>query len=363
MPIHKISSLLIIILALSFTGTFFGKSLIGIIMGIAVLLSAVMLCVEGRHIWSEKSRTFRSFFINKEIIAIAGMVFIWLLSSVFARDVPPALETWAEVTGMIVGGGIIFAGISRHSFNFDLFFKICAVTAAFYAFYLVATPFIRGVLPVVDWGSSYGSVLAMVVPFILSLLFIAKDSKQTILWGAILFIVTAAIFASGGRTAWVCLIVICLCFPFLFPWTDIMYRKFKFMLVIGMLIIGAVAGLYSYKQNVGDQIYELRTGAMSNMERPASGRLIVWKNTLPHIEDNLLLGVGMKGSKALNIDKGGDALVAHVHNAVLEINSKNSIFTIFITVFSLFVATFWVGLVFRRHLSKRSLLLLASDPF
>ena len=226
-----ISSLLVL-LALSFTATFFGKSLIGILMGVAVLLAAIMLCIKGKYIWSERYRAIRSFFMSKDILVISGMAFIWLLSSLFARDVPPALETWAEVTGMIVGGFIIFAGISRHSFNFDLFFKICAVTAAFYAFYLVATPFIRGVLPVVDWGSSYGSVLAMVVPFILSLLFIAKDSKQTILWGAILFIVTAAIFASGGRTAWVCLIVICLCFPFLFPWTDIMYRKFKFMLVM-----------------------------------------------------------------------------------------------------------------------------------
>lgn len=324
------------LLAIAMAGTFFGKSIIGITLGVVVLISFGVVAWQRKQIFKKDS--LKAFIHAKETGAIMLLWLAWLLSSLYANNTEEALENWAEMVGLMVGGTVIFAALCATDFDFRRMMIITVSIAMVCAGLMVIAPWVRGMVDI-EWSTSYGSVLAVIVPFAAMLAY-ADDGKKTIIWWLALFILSAGIFASGGRTAWFALAAVIVLFPFLFPWQGIGRPVFKSVVALILIGSGIMMGLTSYKAYVGEQLYASRTRAMTNLERPASGRLTAWENSLPHIQDNLWLGVGMKGTHALQIEKAEGAYVVHMHNVVLEFLLETGVigllaFTAVITVFSL----------------------------
>ena len=293
---------LTLILSLSLTMTFFGKSIVGIGMGLCVVFSITILFQNRRELVG-----FKTMLCARETIAILVMFGVWLASASQGIKPDKSVAEVFEYIGIIFGGYIIFSGIQKTDFNFEKLFQYCMIGATVCATWLLLTPLIGDAA--MEWGSSYGSVLTFFIPMAFYLAI-----KKPIWWIAVL-ILSSAIFASGGRTAWVALVGLMVIMPFMMP---IKRRVLNFIIVIAVVVVGAFAGLQSYKNNIGTEIFEIRTEAMTNMDRPASGRLTVWNNTIDLIMDRPLLGYGIKSTQNLAISKGEDALVIHVHNVVLE---------------------------------------------
>jgi O-antigen ligase len=89
--------------------------------------------------------------------------------------------------------------------------------------------------------------------------------------------------------------------------------------MILIVISGGLLGVQGYKTHKGEEYVQARAGAMTSMERPASGRLTVWQDALSHVWSDPILGTGIKGARHLSIRKSDDKTVIHVHNAILEI--------------------------------------------
>jgi O-antigen ligase len=171
----------------------------------------------------------------------------------------------------------------------------------------------------VSWGPHYGSVILMTIPF--TLYFIMQNGHSTkvrIFWLICLILQSNAVFASDGRTAWVTLAAMIILFPFIFHWSPLKRKLLKASLALSVLVIGGFLGTLSYKNYFTPERLEWRAGAMTNLERPASGRLIVWSDTIALIPENLWLGTGIRGARELNIRKNEGEYVIHAHNAVLE---------------------------------------------
>lgn len=334
----KISCLFPLVLALAVSLTFFGKSLIGILLGVAVLLSVVWIGYKRKDVF-QKDKV-KAFFAGKECLALLVMIVTWGVSSFMAINQSLAVENWIEISGMIVGGGLIYTALNHMSFLTERFFRVSIVIATLCATMMVATPWIRDVFPVIEWRSSYGSVLAILMPFAMVLAYTTQGRGAFFWWFAV-FMMSSGIFASGGRTAWVVLVVVAVASVFMMPLKDVAHRGIKTLVMFSLMAMAVGVGLFSYKHNVGDYIYEARTQAMTNMERPASGRLTVWKNAIPHIRDHWVFGVGIKGSKALNVEKEEGHYVAHMHNAVLEILLETGMLGLF--AISLVIVVFVTG--------------------
>lgn len=281
--------------------TFFGKSIIGIVMGVTVIVSLVTA-------WRglTKNRIFTAI-RAPETIAILAMFGVWILSASQGIKPDKSIKEVFEYIGIIFGGYLIFNAVQWHNFNFEKFFKYCVICGTICAGLLSFTPLMGDMA--VEWGSSYGSVLTLFIPMAF---YLAR--KNPIWWMAVL-ILASGIFASGGRTAWVALVGLVVIMPFFMPMPK---KILNFIMITCVVAVGAFAGLQSYKYNVGSEIFEIRTEAMKDMDRPASGRLTVWDNTIDLIAERPLLGYGIKSAQYLEISKGGDALVIHVHNVVLE---------------------------------------------
>lgn len=331
--------LLSVLIGIAVSLTILSKSLITYGMGISVIISLYII-IRQKAVVFQKNHVV-SMFKSKELISITFLVFAWLLASIFAMHSDASLSKWVELCGLIVGGIVIYAAMLRYHFDFELFFKMTAFALGVFSFLMLAEPWINGLW---DLGMIryYGSILVIFIPFIW--LFIFKNNlglRQKALWIAGLFIITSAIFASGGRTAWLTLAVILVMFPMFYCWKNVRRPVLKAMIVLGVTFASAMFGLYSYKQNFGEYEYVSRTNALTNMERPISGRGEIWLNIKPHIQDNFWTGIGIKGIQEINISNG-NVVVAHAHNAVLEILLETGIVGLiaFLTVIGVFVLSF-----------------------
>lgn len=323
--------ILILVFSLAMTMVFFGKSIIGIGMGLCVILSIGILFQNRTAV---TKGDVLSLVKAKETMAIAVMFGIWLLSASLGIKPDKSIKEALEYIGVIFGGYIIFSAIQKIEFDFEKLFRSCVMFAVLCSGLLVLTPVMDDVA--VKWGSSYGSVLTLFIPmaFYLTL-------KRSIWWVAML-VIASAIFASGGRTAWLTLAGLVIIMPIFMP---VQKRIVNFLLVLSVVMIGAFAGLQSYKHVIGEEIFEIRTEAMQSMDRPASGRLTVWDNTIDKIMERPLLGYGIKSAQYLEISKGYDALVIHVHNVVLEMMLETGLlgFIAFSVSVLLFVGGFLRG--------------------
>lgn len=290
-----------LLFALAMSMTFFGKSIVGIVMGVTVIASLVT---------SWRGLTKDRIFIAiraPETVAILIMFAVWIVSASQGIKPDQSIKEVFEYIGIIFGGYLIFNAVQKTNFDFEKLFKYCVIGGTICAGWLSLTPLIGELA--VAWGSSYGSVLTLFIPMAFYL------TRKNPLWWIAILILSSAIFASGGRTAWVALVGLVVIMPFFMPMPK---RILNFIMIVVVLAVGAFAGLQSYKYNVGEEKFKRRTEAMTDMERPASGRLTVWNNTIDLIIERPLLGYGIKSAQYLEISKGGNAMVAHVHNIVLE---------------------------------------------
>ena len=302
---------LIITLALAVSLTFFGKAVIGVLMGIAVLISLVILWRERKTFCADQSK--RMAVLSKEKIAIAVMLLVWLVSGLQGIKPEESVIEVMEYTGIIIGGLVLFTALNTGHLSFDRFIRWTVIPAAFCATWLALTPYLGHFA--VEWRSSYGAVLAIIMPFALYQAW--KKPRQLKYWLCV-FLIVVGIFASGSRTAWLAFTLIATLFPFLFVWHNVNRKALKIGLMACLLVCAAIAGMNVNKQVIGEERFYDRKGNMFELDRPASGRLVVWQNTIPLIEKRPLLGYGIKSAIDLKIKKSDHHKVIHVHNAVLE---------------------------------------------
>ncbi len=317
MTLHKI---LWILIALSLSLTFFGKAVIGIGLAICVLISLILMVLDYKEIFEWIK--IRSFFVSKEIIFITITFGLWLYSASRGIDPDGSLKECIEYIGIVIGGVLIFIGLQAQAIPLRSLFKVTAISAAICAVLLFFSPFMGDYR--MEWSSSYASVLAVLFPFA----FIrAIEGKRKPLWWMICFLIVTGIFASGGRTAWIAFTITLILIPFLISWEGTKRKIFKnYMILTLVSIIGMGLGLFTCQKIIGDTQFEIRTQSMITMDRPASGRLEVWANTLDHIEENFWWGTGIKTSQQLGIEKSENYPVLHVHNAILEVLLETGIF-------------------------------------
>lgn len=303
------SRLIVLVFALAMGLTFFGKSIIGIGLGICVILSAITLFQNRREI------RLSAFLRSKEWIGICVITALWLVSGVTGLTPENSVGKTFEMFGMMVGGFLVYGGLTRSENPLATIFKVTVMTAAFCSAYLLLSPVLGDMAR--EWSSSYASVLCMIMPMAVYLL--ATDQRRAIFWVLCMGVMAAAMFATGGRTGWVALIGLFIVIPFLMPFENMRHRLRVVILAVIVIAIGAVAGLQSYRAQFGGELYSERVTNIIDTDRPASGRLVIWKNSLPHIIERPFFGYGIKGSFELGIDKGNGAKVLHVHNAVIEL--------------------------------------------
>jgi len=171
---------------------------------------------------------------------------------------------------------------------------------------------------------------------------ILQSHHRKLLWWGCLAIIIAGIFASGGRTAWLSFGAMSFVALFILPWGIGRLKYFNIGAFLAVSVLSAFIGLQSYKATIGAYVFEGRAQAMISMERPASGRLTVWQNTIPYIQDNLLWGIGLKNTHELNVEKAEGEYVRHIHNSVLEITLETGIIglAIFVIVITLLIISF-----------------------
>lgn len=322
-----------LLLAVAMTMTFFGKAIIGIVMGVTVIAS---LFTSWRGL--TKDRIFASI-RAPETIAILVMFGIWIISALQGIKPDKALSEVFEYIGIIAGGYLIFNAVQKNDFDFKKLFQYCVIGATACAVWLLSTPLVGDFA--VEWGSSYGSVLTFFIPMAFYL------TREKPIWWIAVLVLIMAIFASGGRTAWVALASLIIMMPWVMPIDGIKKRFFNFIVLGVVFAGGAMAGLQSYKSNVGEDVYQNRLETMMGSDRPASGRLTVWDNTIDLIIERPLLGYGIKAAQYLDISMGYDMTVVHVHNVVLEMMLETGIlgflaFSMVILIFVFnFLRTYW----------------------
>ena len=331
-------NILTILLALAVSMTFFGKAIVGIVMAVVVIVSVMIIAQERRSVFQKNKIT--PYIFSKEKIAIIIMLGAWFYSAAQGIHPDKSIHQTLEFAGIIVGALIIFTGLSTQHMSFDRFIRWSVIPAAVCAAYLNLTPYIGEWAQ--DWRSSYGAVLAIIAPlaFYQSL----KKPRQVKYW-ICLFLIVAAIFASGSRTAWVAFAAISVLFPFVFVWHGMHYRLAKIVLLAVMICTAAFAGLHVNKQVIGEASYEFRKERMLTLDRPASGRVEIWKNTIEKIEEQPIWGYGIKSAQSLNIEKAEGYAVLHTHNAVLEMLLETGIigFLAITSVIIVFVGHFLIS--------------------
>ena len=296
------------LLALSMGLTFWGKSIVGIGLAIA-LIPAIILIIRHRSYSSITKMLF-----SREVIMLAAVMACWLYSAFQGVDPDKSVHQWLEIFGITVGGIILFSALaSIRGFCLIHFSRIATAVAGIAAATLLASPMLGEYGG--GWGSSYGSVLVVLLPF--SIYVLAQGGRSAWIWWGLVLLMIAAIFASGGRTAWVALIFVVPLFLALYPWGETIHKQYIKLGLLLVVIAGGVLGFASYSAYQGTDLVMARTIHV-DPARPASGRLIVWENTVGLIKERPVWGYGMKSASQLEIDNGYGA-VLHPHNIVLEI--------------------------------------------
>ena len=297
-----------LLLALAFTMNLFGKSVIIALMAVIGLLSAYSYT---RHKLWRGQTVFNTGFLLVGLTAVA-----WFISAYSGLDADESIAKLSVLTLVCVLAYIITKSMVHADFNVVRFYKYTACM-------LIACSVIGGLCLLYYQGTDvklsnlYGSILAMGTPFILYL-GIQSHGKHALLWWLGLVVVCAAVFALGGRTGYVVMVVCAIGMMGLFPWPDMRTRLLSSFKIIAAMVVGCVAGLSSYYASVGDAVYTNRV-AKINMDRPASGRLHIWENAFSHFNENPYFGVGIKGLRELTLIADDGNQVLHAHNIILEL--------------------------------------------
>lgn len=333
-----IEIILFTLIALAFSLTFWGKSIIGI--GLALSLPfAIFKIVANRDVIFTK-QNISNFLSSKEVILMALMFLLWLIAASQGLDTSKSYKETMEIFGLAVGGGTLFLALQNCRLSLDHFFIIASAGASIAGLSILVGVFFDSGL---EWSTSYGAVLALIFPMAFHLA-ITKKSYKYLFW-AMVFIIIAAIVASDSRTAWVTLGFLFLLTFLITPWRRVASRYRKAGTYIVIIPIAVFVGLQSYYHHLGNDHYERRTTEIIS-ERPASGRFVMWDQAIDHIKEHWLFGVGIKNAHLLNIEKREGEHVRHLHNAILEIQLETGVFGLLL--FSITILVF-VGRFIRAY--------------
>jgi len=298
------------LVALSFAVNFFGVAMNGIVLALAFLTS-IGLLINYRQQMMRELITFKS---SSLVFFFGLIVLVCAVSSWNSYNPSTSFEKLLELCFLCLSGFIIYMALRINDFDFQAFLKIAVISCTVFSFYLILTPFLGEYAWA--WRNLYSSVIVLVVPFACLLIF-QSTSKNLVFWCLLLAIIIAAIFATGGRTAWVALGFI-IPIAFVIAGRNIIFCYYKkIILILCVMGVGGLVGLQSYKIEVGEELYVGRVNNIVTTDRFASGRLVIWENTLNLIFQKPVLGYGLDTSYDLKIEQAEGETVHHVHNVVL----------------------------------------------
>ena len=326
-------------LALALTIQFVGKQYIGMTLGVLVLMAI------GLGLANIKKISFPDFRrgLTAETVSLAILFICWCASSYFAINRSESFSETLEFAGMGLGGIFVYTAITRYGFDWGLFLKALIIIASVMSVLAVFHIYTR-ILPD-DWGSSsYSSVLAILYPLILY--GVMKQIHRPILRYGILFIVTASIFALGGRTGYAVFLCQLAILLIAFPFSVYAHKLYGRVALLMSALIGMGVGLHAYRTYVGEFLYQARLATI-DMERPASGRLEIWQDTMMRYMERPWFGLGVDGYRELNILKADGGHIVHPHNLIIELLIDTGLvgliaFLSVIAVFTWkFITAFW----------------------
>ncbi len=299
----------------------FFLSYIGTGLMMVAVLCAIMYAFVSREISVKALLNKNSLNYKNSYIIIIGIVFgLWLISAFMGID-DHAFDTWSRHAVIACAGLLLYVILKNRPLpdfkNKLLYAQVIATIFSLWAIFdhsLIApsvSEFLRGT----DfWSSYYASILAMALPFSL---WACVQSKRAINW-VVPFLMVTAIFACGGRSGWIALIVMLFGFMALFPFKEYVHALRTKLYCVLSVITGAISGLLIYWQAVGTESFLTRS-AMSSEAGLGSGRLDIWKFSWEKFLENPVWGIGPRNFR--NLDFTGVELTStyHPHSIVLEL--------------------------------------------
>lgn len=303
-------------IALGFFLSYIGTGLYLVALGVAVLYEII------KSVYDHKSLEIKTIFkYNNTYIVIIMTVFaLWWVSSILGID-DHALFVWAKHFGIAIFGIILYIilknkplpNMPQKMFIFQAIATVFSVWVIFDHSNIApsVSVFLRGE----DYIATYfSSILAMVLPFSL---YACVQSKKPLNW-AVPFLITMAIFVSGGRSGWLALVCMLVVFLFLFPFKAFGHAVRQRICVVLSVILGGIAGMGAYWYAVGTQVFVMRS-AMSSTAGVGSGRFDIWAFGWDRFLESAIWGIGPRNFR--HLDFTGITLTSnyHPHNIVIEL--------------------------------------------
>lgn len=315
------------LLALGYAAHYFGKAVSATLIGLALI---GCIALYSRPLFSKHQAAQRTSVKNAAsplfrivIGLLIATLFFWSLSAFYGLDPDEAFTKWQDVS--LISLGLVLIGFiigQRPELALKQFQKLVFWTMAIIAPILIIEHF-ELIVPLKQWmgridasptfAPLYGSVMALLLPFICA----KTVDKDNIFAYIILTTILIALFCTGGRSGWLAAFAGTTLWIILSFFTPQGLSK-KIGLKLGVcLLAGSVIGLYAYKLLIGAQRFARRV-TMDEAAGAGSGRLEIWAFVLDNIPENLWLGIGPRGYRAL--DFSGQSLTSdmHVHNFLLE---------------------------------------------
>lgn len=292
-----------VLLALALTIPLFGKGLIAVTMAIGLFLSFPV-------IWRDYRAILKCVSSARIDLALIGVIAAcWFIAGITALNPEAALSHALRFSSIMFAGAILYAAMIRTGFDINRFYQSVTVFSGIAAGLIILNA-ISPVFPSDMVRTSYGSVLALLLPFIMREWMVKKSALSVIC----LSLIIMAISALGGRTGWVTLVAVIVLCGCLLPWRTASVRIASLVKLLVGVTFAAAMGIVLYIRLVGMDIFRARVTDL-DMDRPASGRLDIWHEASGLISENPWFGVGIKGVR--EIDLAGNPL--HVHNIILEL--------------------------------------------
>jgi putative inorganic carbon (HCO3(-)) transporter len=189
----------------------------------------------------------------------------------------------------------------------------------------------------------FGSAEALLLPFVMYVLY-SESKKWRILSIIAIIGICVSVFISQTRAAWISAFFIMLIAVVSIAVYINDVNKWKYILSLFFTIAISVTIIFSiYNYSNGDTFFRSIKQRTANILVPlkdtseasgtANDRLIMWRETLNLIRDNLLVGVGLGNWKLAILKFGSDnldwsygtQLPSHPHNVYLEVLSESGI--------------------------------------
>lgn len=296
-----------------------GKQYVGLTMGVLSLMSMGMIT---REVIYGRLDIIKPQF-SYGFYAMVGVVVSWGVSSYFALNPAESWSEMAEMLGIAVAGYCVYKALVYYDVDWRLLLNTLSALIVLMAVLVLMNIFFN-IIGDVRWGSSsYSSVLAVLYPLIFYYAFTHCQNS----WArfSVLCLAVAALFALGGRTGYVVFVVLAMACLFLLPRATYIERLKIAGLALTANIVGGCVGLYAYKIRIGESAFMNRVADIDT-NRPASGRIGIWQDSLNRVYEHPWFGVGVDCYRDLGVLHDVDKHVLHPHNIVLELLVNTGVF-------------------------------------